>query len=155
MALASFTGRSHALLGRLGELQEAFSALLGDAGETTQEMASRGLSVVYTLGDRGAQEQLLASLMGTLQGAALAPGHFAAHVEVGSTVDPVRTAGFCMHAAAGPVQGMLQGVQQGRVMSLRCFGRSFQQVKALVAWLVLAVRLHPLYARPAAYIPSA
>ena len=72
VALASFTGRPRALLGRLGELQEAFSALLGDAGETTQEMASRGLSVVYTLGDRGAQEQLLALLMGTLQGAALA-----------------------------------------------------------------------------------
>lgn len=74
VALANFTGRPRALLGRLGELQEAFSALLGDAGETTQEMASRGLSVVYTLGDRGAQEQLLASLMGTLQGAALAQG---------------------------------------------------------------------------------
>ena len=74
VALASFTRRPRALLGRLGELHEAFSALLGDAGETTPEMASRGLSVVYTLGDRGAQEQLLASLMGTLQGAALAPG---------------------------------------------------------------------------------
>lgn len=80
VALASFTGRQRALLGRLGELQEAFSALLGDASETTQEMASRGLSVVYTLGDRGAQEQLLASLMGTLQGAALASGHFPACV---------------------------------------------------------------------------
>ena len=74
VALASFTGRQRTLLGRLGELQEAFTALLGDASETVQEMASRGLSLVYTLGDRGAQEQLLASLMGTLQGAAPAPG---------------------------------------------------------------------------------
>ncbi|KAK9834910.1 hypothetical protein WJX81_007994 [Elliptochloris bilobata] len=68
VALASYTGRQRALLGRLGEVQEAFSALLGDASETAQEMASRGLSMVYRLGDKSAQEQLLASLMGTLQG---------------------------------------------------------------------------------------
>ena len=34
-----------------------------------QEMASRGLSVVYSLGDADARAQLLTSLTGTLQGA--------------------------------------------------------------------------------------
>ena len=34
-----------------------------------QEMASRGLSAVYQLGDEGGRAELLESLMGTLQGA--------------------------------------------------------------------------------------
>lgn len=34
-----------------------------------QEMASRGLSIVYQLGDEAARAELLKSLMGTLQGA--------------------------------------------------------------------------------------
>lgn len=33
-----------------------------------QEMASRGLSVVYQLGDEAGRNELLNSLMGTLQG---------------------------------------------------------------------------------------
>ncbi len=74
VALASYTGRQRALLARLGDLQEAFTALLGDASETAQEMASRGLSVVYQLGDAAGREQLLGSLMGTLQGAPLHAG---------------------------------------------------------------------------------
>jgi hypothetical protein len=70
VALASFAGRAPALRARLGELQEAFSTLLGDTSETAQEMASRGLSLVYRLGDDAGRAQLLSSLMGTLQGAA-------------------------------------------------------------------------------------
>lgn len=52
----------------LPEIQEAFSHLLGDQNELTQEMASRGMSVVYSLGDESAQKQLLDGLMGVLQG---------------------------------------------------------------------------------------
>jgi len=49
-------------------LQEAFSGLLGDANELTQEMASRGISVVYSLSDAAARKQLLDGLVSTLQG---------------------------------------------------------------------------------------
>lgn len=52
----------------LPDIQEAFSHLLGDQNELTQEMASRGMSVVYSLGDESAQKQLLDGLMGVLQG---------------------------------------------------------------------------------------
>lgn len=52
-------------------MQEAFSHLLGDATELTQEMASRGMSIVYSRGDDAMRSELLASLTGTLQGAAL------------------------------------------------------------------------------------
>lgn len=44
----------------------AHSSLCPGSG---QEMASRGLSVVYSLGDDAARAQLLQSLTGTLQGA--------------------------------------------------------------------------------------
>lgn len=37
--------------------------------DRVQDMASQGLSVIYQLGDADAREQLLKSLMGTLQGA--------------------------------------------------------------------------------------
>lgn len=67
-SLVSFTGRQALLLQRLAEVQEAFSSLLGDSVELTQELASRGLSKVYHLGDAAAQQALLQSLMGTLQG---------------------------------------------------------------------------------------
>ena len=36
---------------------------------TTQEMASRGMSVVYSIGDDAARKQLLDGLVGVLQGA--------------------------------------------------------------------------------------
>jgi hypothetical protein len=49
--------------------QEAFSGLLGDANEVTQEMASRGVSAVYAMSDDAARRQLLDGLVSTLQGA--------------------------------------------------------------------------------------
>ena len=49
-------------------LQEAFSGLLGDANEVTQEMASRGVSAVYAMSDDAARKQLLDGLVSTLQG---------------------------------------------------------------------------------------
>lgn len=58
-SLVSFTGRQALLLQRLAEVQEAFSSLLGDSVELTQELASRGLSKVYHLGDAAAQQALL------------------------------------------------------------------------------------------------
>ena len=78
-SLASFTGHHTALVTHLGEVQEAFSSLLGDSGELTQELASRGLCRVYHLGDASAQESLLQSLMGTLQGASRSPAAVSHH----------------------------------------------------------------------------
>ena len=46
--------------------QEAFSSLLGDSNELTQDMASRGMSIVYAVGDSDAREKLVAGLVGTL-----------------------------------------------------------------------------------------
>ncbi|KAK9810293.1 hypothetical protein WJX72_008148 [[Myrmecia] bisecta] len=68
LSLVSFTGQHPRLLPLLPEIQEAFSHLLGDPNELTQEMASRGMSVVYSLGDEAARKELLNTLMGTLQG---------------------------------------------------------------------------------------
>lgn len=48
--------------------QEAFSGLLGDSNEVTQEMASRGISAVYAMSDEAARKQLLDGLVSTLQG---------------------------------------------------------------------------------------
>ncbi|CAK0785632.1 hypothetical protein CVIRNUC_008843 [Coccomyxa viridis] len=70
VALCTFTGKAPQLLRRLPEIQEAFSNLLGDSSELAQEMASRGLSAVYQLGDEAGRAELLKSLMGTLQGGA-------------------------------------------------------------------------------------
>jgi proteasome component ECM29 len=52
----------------LPEIQEAFGSLLGDQNELTQEMASRGVSVVYELGTEDQRKELLGSLMGVLSG---------------------------------------------------------------------------------------
>ena len=68
LSLVSYTSRHPKIIPLLPDIQEAFSHLLGDQSELTQEMASRGMSVVYSLGDESAQKQLLDGLMGVLQG---------------------------------------------------------------------------------------
>ena len=50
--------------------QEAFSHLLGDPNELTQDLASQGMSIVYELGDASMKEQLVHALVNTLTGAA-------------------------------------------------------------------------------------
>lgn len=49
-------------------LQEAFSHLLGDQNELTQELASQGMSIVYDLGDPSMKQNLVNALVGTLTG---------------------------------------------------------------------------------------
>ena len=68
LALVLHTRRHPKLLSMLPEIQEAFGSLLGDQNELTQEMASRGVSVVYELGTEEQRKELLADLMGTLSG---------------------------------------------------------------------------------------
>lgn len=49
-------------------MQEAFSHLIGEQNELTQELASQGLSIVYELGDGGMKQNLVNALVGTLTG---------------------------------------------------------------------------------------
>ena len=49
-------------------MQEAFSHLIGEQNELTQELASQGLSIVYELGDASMQKNLVNALVGTLTG---------------------------------------------------------------------------------------
>lgn len=48
--------------------QEAFSHLLGEQNDLTQELASQGLSIVYELGDASMKKNLVNALVGTLTG---------------------------------------------------------------------------------------
>lgn len=68
MSLVSFNSNCQALLRRLDSIQEAFGNLLGDSNELIQEMASRGISAVYKLGNAADRKSLLSALMSTLQG---------------------------------------------------------------------------------------
>ena len=68
LALVTHARRHAKLVSMLPEIQEAFGSLLGDQNELTQEMASRGVSVVYELGTEAQRKELLGSLMGTLAG---------------------------------------------------------------------------------------
>lgn len=68
LSLVTYSGRSASIQALLPEIQEAFSHLLGDSNELTQEMASRGMSLVYDLADASLREQLVESLVGALSG---------------------------------------------------------------------------------------
>ncbi|KAL6564853.1 hypothetical protein OROMI_016303 [Orobanche minor] len=50
------------------QLVEAFSHLIGEQSELTQELASQGLSIVYELGDDATKKSLVNALVGTLTG---------------------------------------------------------------------------------------
>lgn len=49
-------------------MQEAFSHLLGEQNELTQELASQGMSIVYELGDAAMKENLVHALVNSLTG---------------------------------------------------------------------------------------
>ena len=49
-------------------MQEAFSHLLGEQNELTQELASQGMSIVYELGDESMKQNLVNALVSTLTG---------------------------------------------------------------------------------------
>eukprot|EP00899_Mesostigma_viride_P010697 jgi/Mesvir1/19629/Mv09917-RA.4 len=68
VSLLAFCGHQAQVQARLPRFQEAFSSLLGDASELTQEVASRGMSLVYELGDTATRERLVQDLVGTLAG---------------------------------------------------------------------------------------
>lgn len=54
--------------GAVTVIQEAFSHLIGEQSELTQELASQGLSIVYEIGDDAMKKNLVNALVGTLTG---------------------------------------------------------------------------------------
>ncbi|GJN13854.1 hypothetical protein PR202_gb00604 [Eleusine coracana subsp. coracana] len=70
VSLTMYCGRHPKILELLPRIQEAFSHLLGDSNELTQDLASQGMSIVYELGDASMKEQLVYALVNTLTGAA-------------------------------------------------------------------------------------
>ncbi|KAK3264270.1 hypothetical protein CYMTET_26979, partial [Cymbomonas tetramitiformis] len=68
VTLLKHSGRQPLLVARLQDIHEALSHLLGDPTELTQEMASRGMSLVYELGDEETRKELVGALVSTLSG---------------------------------------------------------------------------------------
>ncbi|XP_020242083.1 proteasome-associated protein ECM29 homolog isoform X2 [Asparagus officinalis] len=68
VSLTMYCGHQPKLQQLLPEIQEAFSHLLGEQNELTQELASQGMSIVYDLGDSSMKQNLVNALVGTLTG---------------------------------------------------------------------------------------
>ncbi|KAH9316636.1 hypothetical protein KI387_025263, partial [Taxus chinensis] len=68
LSLTIYCGRHPKIQELLPEMQEAFSYLLGEQNDLTQEMASRGMSIVYELGDSSTKSELVKALVSTLTG---------------------------------------------------------------------------------------
>ena len=68
VSLLNFTKPSQAMLARMDEIQEVFCSLLSDSDELVQEMASRGVSVVYRLSTESQQQSLMGKLVTSLSG---------------------------------------------------------------------------------------
>ncbi|KAL3683346.1 hypothetical protein R1sor_001368 [Riccia sorocarpa] len=70
VSLISYCGKHARVQKMLPEIQEALSHLLGDPNELTQEMSSRGMSIVYELGDAATKDELVKALVNNLSGTA-------------------------------------------------------------------------------------
>ncbi|WCJ20554.1 Proteasome adapter and scaffold protein ECM29 [Euphorbia peplus] len=68
LSLTMYCGRHSAIQQMLPEIQEAFSHLLGEQNELTQDLASQGMSIVYELGDASMKQNLVDALVSTLTG---------------------------------------------------------------------------------------
>lgn len=68
LSLTMYCGHQPAIQQMLPEIQEAFSHLLSEQNELTQELASQGMSVVYEIGDASMKANLVNALVNTLTG---------------------------------------------------------------------------------------
>ncbi|KAF3455353.1 hypothetical protein FNV43_RR05803 [Rhamnella rubrinervis] len=68
LSITMYCGHHSAIQKMLPEIQEAFSHLLGEQNELTQELASQGMSIVYELGDASMKKNLVNALVNTLTG---------------------------------------------------------------------------------------
>ncbi|XP_030455687.1 uncharacterized protein LOC115676805 isoform X2 [Syzygium oleosum] len=66
LSLTLYCGHHATIQQMLPEIQEAFSHLLGEQNELTQELASQGMSIVYDLGDASMKKNLVNALVNTL-----------------------------------------------------------------------------------------
>ncbi|KAH6814295.1 ARM repeat superfamily protein, partial [Perilla frutescens var. frutescens] len=66
LSLTIYCGHHASIQKLLPDIQEAFSHLIGEQNELTQELASQGLSIVYELGDDSMKKNLVNALVGTL-----------------------------------------------------------------------------------------
>lgn len=67
VTLMTYCPRHPAIQQRLERSQKGFLGLLGDKNGLTQEMASRGVSLVYSIGDQDTKSQLLTGLTSVLK----------------------------------------------------------------------------------------
>ncbi|CAH9134546.1 unnamed protein product [Cuscuta epithymum] len=68
LSLTIYCGHHPTIQKLLPDIQEAFSHLLAEQNELTQELASQGLSIVYEIGDASMKKNLVDALVGTLTG---------------------------------------------------------------------------------------
>ncbi|KAF8398207.1 hypothetical protein HHK36_017133 [Tetracentron sinense] len=68
LSLTMYCGHHPVIQQQLPEIQEAFSHLLGEQNDLTQELASQGMSIVYELGDASMKKNLVNALVSTLTG---------------------------------------------------------------------------------------
>ncbi|XP_052205851.1 uncharacterized protein LOC127810408 isoform X2 [Diospyros lotus] len=68
LSLTMYCGHDPSIQQLLPEIQEAFTHLLGEQNDLTQELASQGLSIVYELGNASMKKNLVNALVGTLTG---------------------------------------------------------------------------------------
>ncbi|CAI8597531.1 unnamed protein product [Vicia faba] len=68
VSLTKYCGSHPIIQKMLPEIQEAFSHLLGEENELTQELASKGMSIVYDLGDESMKQNLVNALVNTFTG---------------------------------------------------------------------------------------
>ena len=68
LSLIQYCGTADVIRGRLRACQAAFMALLSDRDELVQETGSRGLSLVYEMGDKAIREDLVRDLVQNFTG---------------------------------------------------------------------------------------
>ncbi|KAG0347308.1 hypothetical protein BG005_000251 [Podila minutissima] len=64
LSLVKFCSGQESVKNQLPRLHHVFSSLLSDRDELTQEVASKGIGLVYELGDQSIRSQLVGSLVG-------------------------------------------------------------------------------------------
>ena len=68
LCIIQYTGNQSAVRSRLQQCQATFARLLSDRDEVVQETGSRGLSLVYEIGDKSVREDLVRDLVQSFTG---------------------------------------------------------------------------------------
>lgn len=68
LCLIQYCGKEEAIRSQLRQCQSVFARLLSDRDEVVQEAGSRGLSLVYEMGDQSLRDDLVRDLVGSFTG---------------------------------------------------------------------------------------